>query len=292
MDSIPKVENFLDLVATTLIATAIILIACSLFNNKRSTRLAALLLVTSLALYSNAFGTYFAAIFIIATAITELEFLEKIAAIIRGSKEYFDYKKSQIPVDEVKAKVREEVAAAEIPPVSEEAPEQTQNNNEAADKNTSNVAQDSQEETPKTLMPAGDAASLGYTIEQLALTYFERRLGAPVQKNIRFSTPRADVEFDGVIERGNGRSDTLIEVKLSGEHTLETAVIKGAREFLRRKETFKEMTGRRTTGILVIVVPDISKIRVSASLLKARVQEMSHTLQLEIVDFKDIGYTS
>lgn len=292
MESLPKIESFLDLVATALIAVTILFAVCALFDNRKATRLAALLLVAALALYSDAFGTYFAAIFIVATAVTELEFLEKLAAIIRGSKEYFDYKKSQVPVDEVKAKAGEEAAAAEIPPLPSQAPERAPNNDDGPERDRTEKESNQRTEAPKQLMPSGDAASIGYAIEQLALTYFERRLGTPIQRNVRFSTPRADVEFDGVVERGNGRSDTLIEIKLASGHTIESTARRGAKEFLRRQETFKEMTGRRTTGILVLVVPDKSQTGEHVSLLKAQVQEMSHTLQLEIIDFKDIGYTN
>jgi hypothetical protein len=272
MDMLPRAENFIDVVASALMCAAVLYSVVALFGLVRATRIGAILLVASLALYSDSFGTYFAAIFIVATAVTELEFLEKLAAIIRGSKEYFDYKKSQVPVDEAKAKAAEEMVAAEVP-------------NALQATATADAA-------PGHLLPSGDAASLGYTIEQLTLTYFERRLGNPIQRNVRFSTARAEVEFDGIVEKGAGRSDTLLEVKLASVRTLEATSLRAAREFMQRKEIFKEMTGRRTTGILVIVVPDKSGIGDKIASLKSRVQSMSHTLQFEVVDFKDIGYSS
>ena len=76
----------------------------ALFEYKHATRLGAIFLITSLALYSNNAAVYFATVFILASAVTELAFLEKLAAIIRVSKEYFDYMKSQIPIEEAKEK--------------------------------------------------------------------------------------------------------------------------------------------------------------------------------------------
>jgi hypothetical protein len=52
----------------------------------------ALLIILAVALVANYWVTYFAAMFIIATAATELEFLQNLAAIIRGNRDYFNYK--------------------------------------------------------------------------------------------------------------------------------------------------------------------------------------------------------
>ncbi|MDD1136019.1 hypothetical protein M5G22_00490 [Pseudomonas sp. TNT2022 ID233] len=59
-------------------------------------RLLAIFVVTALALFSNNVTTYFIAIFVIATAVTELDFLQNLAAIVRGNKEYFDFKKESL----------------------------------------------------------------------------------------------------------------------------------------------------------------------------------------------------
>ncbi len=48
----------------------------------------------ALAVIAKEFWTYFAAIFILGTLVTEVEFLQNLAAIIRGDKNYFDYMKA------------------------------------------------------------------------------------------------------------------------------------------------------------------------------------------------------
>jgi hypothetical protein len=67
-----------------------------------------LLFVISLALFANHWTTYFAALFIVATSVTELEFLQNLAAIIRGDRAYFEYKTKQLSKEQVERKVREE----------------------------------------------------------------------------------------------------------------------------------------------------------------------------------------
>lgn len=75
----------------------------------RAIQLFALFLVAALSLFSNHWSTYFAGIFVIATAVTELEFLQNLAAIIRGSnKHYFDYKKEILSTEQKTKKVKEE----------------------------------------------------------------------------------------------------------------------------------------------------------------------------------------
>ena len=110
MESIlPK--SFIEALSGALIILAMFLVVCALFPRIRScaTRLFAIILVAALALFCNKIVTYFAALFIIATAVTELEFLQNLAAIIRGDKSYFDYKaaisgKIEPPQENVKPK--------------------------------------------------------------------------------------------------------------------------------------------------------------------------------------------
>lgn len=90
--------NFTQLLGGGLVGFALVSAALSLCENLRAhtLRLLAIFFVAALALFSNDVTTYFVAIFIVATAVTELEFLQNLAAIIRGNKEYFDYKKEAL----------------------------------------------------------------------------------------------------------------------------------------------------------------------------------------------------
>ncbi|MBD9439055.1 hypothetical protein [Pseudomonas sp. PDM04] len=97
--------SFFQAVGGVLCISALVFSFISLFENSRThaIRILAIFLVVALALFANHVTVYFASVFIIATAVTELEFLQTLAAILRGNKEYFAYKKETLS-DEAKYK--------------------------------------------------------------------------------------------------------------------------------------------------------------------------------------------
>jgi len=86
--------SFIQLVAGIFSFCTIIAFFLSLKSSIRhhSLRLFSISLISTLSLFCNHVTVYFASVFIIATSITETEFLQNLAAIIRDSKEYFRYK--------------------------------------------------------------------------------------------------------------------------------------------------------------------------------------------------------
>jgi len=101
--------SFLQLLGGGLCCVAVIFAFLSLcsFLRAHALRLTAIMFVTAISLISNDFWNYFTALFIIATAVTEIEFLQNLAAIIRGDKNYFAYKQAvsgQIKQSEVDKK--------------------------------------------------------------------------------------------------------------------------------------------------------------------------------------------
>ena len=260
--AIPPPNSFLDVVATTLAAIAILFAIAAVKVGQAAVRTFAILLVVAIGLYANNAATYFAIVFIVATAITELGFLEKLVAILRGNKDYFDYQKQLLSVQEAK-----DSAAKEVLQVQE------------------NVASPTEPEGHR-----GDAANVGYMIEQLALSYVEKRRGLPVERNVRYEGRGVSVEFDGVIQRTGGRSDVVIEVKLIPSSQFHQYIISSAKTFLTRERQFEEITGRRATALLVAVVKEKRDVQDKESSLLREVRELSHTIQLEIVDFDDIGF--
>ena len=89
---LPKTPT--EALAILLIGIGIVLILISFCSKLRThaLRLAGIGFVLSLALFANYSWTYFVAIFIIATVITELEFLQNLAAIIARDPNYWKYK--------------------------------------------------------------------------------------------------------------------------------------------------------------------------------------------------------
>jgi len=93
---IPIPKTFNDIFAALFCLVSVTAIFISLKNSLRShsIRLSAIALIGGLALFCNNVWVYAASVFIVATAITETEFLQNLAAILRGSSHYFDYKKA------------------------------------------------------------------------------------------------------------------------------------------------------------------------------------------------------
>jgi len=82
-------------VALVLIFVALIFFMALFYkDDKAIMKLLGLLLICSLCLFANSPWIYFPTIFIIATVVTEISFLQILAAIIRGDKNFFDYLKA------------------------------------------------------------------------------------------------------------------------------------------------------------------------------------------------------
>ena len=90
-------ETFLQASGGAIVAIAVVIAIISLFQKDKAfiSKVFAVLFIIGISFISAHWTTYFATIFIIATAITELDFLQNLAAIIRGDKNYFDYLKSK-----------------------------------------------------------------------------------------------------------------------------------------------------------------------------------------------------
>ena len=93
---IPDPKTFNDILAALFSIVTITTLFISLKDSLRShsIRLSAIALIGGLALFCNNVWVYAASVFIVATGITETEFLQNLAAIIRGNSHYFDYKKA------------------------------------------------------------------------------------------------------------------------------------------------------------------------------------------------------
>lgn len=105
-------KTFIEAVGGVLVVIAILLLIPSFWSNLRKhfTRFCGVMLVAALAMFNNSTGTYFASVFIIATVVTKLEFLENLAAIIRGFKPYFEHQTAKF---EKPSKVEVEVTELE-----------------------------------------------------------------------------------------------------------------------------------------------------------------------------------
>ena len=194
-------STFPEALGGIVILLALLLSLISLIPALRShsLRLLALFFVAALSLFSNHWSTYFAGIFVIATAVTELEFLQNLAAIIRGNKDYFDYKKETLTSEQKQKKVQEEQAELNIqqakqPPSVDLAPEK--------------VA------APANREPASNIRQI-INIEDKALDKMEKYYNSKIERGVRISRKGRHIEIDGLIPSAADDmvSEKIIEVK-------------------------------------------------------------------------------
>jgi hypothetical protein len=194
-------STFPEALGGIVILLALLLSLISLIPALRSHsfRLLALFFVAALSLFSNHWSTYFAGIFVIATAVTELEFLQNLAAIIRGNKDYFDYKKETLTSEQKQKKVQEEQAELNI-----QQAKQTPSKELAPEKAT---------------VPANREAVSSIrqiiNIEDKALDKMEKYYNSKIERGVRISRKGRHIEIDGLIPSAADDmvSEKIIEVK-------------------------------------------------------------------------------
>lgn len=240
----PPPTTFLETVAAALLGIAILFASLSLFSAVRTVavRMCAILSLAALAIFANHWLTYFSAIFIIATAVTELEFLHILAAIARGDKNYFDFRREFLTREEALLKSRQDAN------VDGESTDATTSSPEAlvAPPQVKLIA------VPKHgVVPS----STSLLIEERALDWFERTFGLSLQRYVRFLSTDAAIEVDGVALAANRRGrDTVVEVKvLRRAHGIMLRTL--AERFATLAKKYAAVTGRSAEFVLLLVAP-------------------------------------
>jgi hypothetical protein len=176
-DSLPNLNqlipaNFREALGASSVTLAVVLLFISLIRTQRDHALrgAGLLLVFGIVLFANNGWTYFAGAFIAATAVTQLEFLQNLAAILRGaSKEYFKYHREFIPPREIEEKVAQDVTAGEAVGAEDFSNPQDQAAAAPGDADSPQVTF-----APERRMTAGQ---FGILVEEFAFRFLERKYG-------------------------------------------------------------------------------------------------------------------
>lgn len=217
----------------------------------RTLKLSGLLGIISLSLFSNHHWTYFAAIFILATTVTEIEFLQNLAAIIRGGENYFDYKKHQMTSQEV----LEKIAIDEKVP-SMNSPELSDDFNDVEpkiDEPILNTSEPSFIKSPDKSKTSVVMLSRYHAIENKALDWVTNNYNGHLEKHVRFSNQTNSVSFDGVLYRNAGEV-TLIEIKYFSKESFKYLLLtKFSRNFDRSIDAHKRITGDNAVGLAILV---------------------------------------
>lgn len=283
MEEVPQII-LRELLAVSCFIAAVVFALISMRKDGREhfLRVCALFLVGVVVLFANSTYTYFAAVFIIATAVTQLEFLQNIAAIIRGSKEYFDYQKETLSRKEVQEKIEQELIEDAIATESQEV--------EIFKKSVKNDPPDS---ITLNLLPEKiNAQHFAMIAYEFALNKLEDRYGEIIERYPRFVSGNRQIEFDGILETES--KIIIFEVKASFAQVIPSRHLKAhisrifhsSFELARLKEKSFEVR-------LVYVLPDESLERgnIQLSILQEELQAKfgKDKFSIEQLTYTDIG---
>jgi len=268
-------ENFRELLSASMFLIGVMFSFLSLFKNGREhcLRMAGLFLLASLALFAHNAYSYFAALFIVATAVTQLEFLQNLAAIIRGSKEYFDYQKEYLSQKEVENSIEKDVKEIEEAPseISEIQPSQKIISLNI-DKNNLTHAQ------------------FGLLVEEYTFNFLEKKYRRPIQRYVRYIGKRNAVEFDGVMQID--KTDLIFEIKATRRSFFPTIfIMNSARRLLERVKEYQELTKREACLRFVLIGTFPSGYVQSLTSKKDQVLEKATDMDItfEAYSFAEIG---
>lgn len=240
MDFIPKPDSYSSLIGTVSLFLASLCLAISFCEKKQphATKLFSIILVTALSLFASHWTTYFAAIFIVATAVTELEFLQNLAAIIRKDKNYFDYKTETLTQSENIRRQAKDVIEQEY---------EAENLSVPTGPDTKINLADLDKISTSALM------KLHYSIEEKALNFLSNRFG-PIKSGVRFRKGSESIEVDGVASGESGEENILFEIKWCiNSRSLRQLILFGIKKCAKISRTYESITGNKPTVNLVLV---------------------------------------
>ncbi len=234
--------TFVEALGGLLTCAGLIAGILSFFPSLRShaIRLFALLFVATLSLFSNHWSTYFAGLFVIATAVTKIEFLQNLAAIIRGNKHYFDYKKETLSTEQITKKVKDDQEQLGV----------VKNQEAVKEENLSAVKP---KEARKVL--SIDIRRI-LEIESKALDKMEDYFETKIERGVRISRKGKQITLDGLIPS--------IVNDMVAEKILEVKYLSNPKRFSRIRQifnhiehmalTYKEITNKIAKLYLVLVI--------------------------------------
>jgi hypothetical protein len=263
-------SSFPELLAGLIALAAVSLAIASLRSRLRNhaTRMFAILFAASIALFSNHWTTYFAALFIVATAVTELEFLQNLAAIIRGNKPYFDYKKEQLSPEEADRRIDLDSHPA------------------FADEEARSRA-GGDERRGRTRL---SRAMFRAVVEQLAAKKLSEVFGAPVELQVRFASNGLRVEVQGVIQGNATTRDRLFGFEFVRKRVIISQCIDAVRRLDELAPKYSVITRRSCEGHLVVIILDDTDFPDHAVKdIQAVIDRSQHVVSLRVLTRKVIG---
>lgn len=258
-----------EVMGLILICVCLILVTIFIWKSLKYSllKLIGVFLVVALSLVSNDGINYFLAILVVATLVTELDFLQNIAAILRNSESYFIHKfQTQHEINEDIAKEADEIEKA------------IEN-----DENTVTIEFDRSNLTP---------IQFGLLTEDLTFRYLERRYKKDIQRYVLLTEgSKGRFEVDGIIEEKH--MIRLFEIKSSRRGFVPTQIIKNTLE--RYSEMINNITvinKRIEFNLIVIGEYNQSQIEKMESIVQEYRSTSKSRLSIEVLTFDEIGMSN
>lgn len=240
-------EGFRELLSGVFSMIAVLSLSGLPFRRSRliSQRLLGTFLIASITLFTDNWMVFLAATLIIATLVTSTDFLESIAAIIRGNKDYFRYRIR--PQRKKELGEHYKTKYAELSGTGARSMPHFTNN-----------------------APVGSFENY-YMLEQLALQYFEEETGSTIKRNVVIEKNGNELYLDGLAGTADAPTDSqqqqehdiVLKVKIVNEiDTGEISCIsENAKKDLNR---YREMTGRKAAAVAAIITLNSSNTKEAA----------------------------
>lgn len=277
MEYIVPPDSYVSLIGTVALLVSILCLFITFREKQRShaTKLFSIMLVASLSFFSSHWATYFAAIFIVATAVTELEFLQNLAAIIRKDENYFKYKKEALSRTENIRRKAEETIEEEY---TSEQPA------EMEEPKLAKIDLSKLQELSNT-----SRMKLSFEVEEKALSYLSKEYGN-IERGVRFRNGNESVEFDGVIANARNKEDIIFEVKWTRNPDHAYMFINhSVRRSSEQVNSYSSITGKKPIFNLVIVTNTKTSIGIDRwDKLRENAKEVG--INLINLSLKEIGF--
>lgn len=264
-------SNYQELIGSIVLLFTFLLITFKNKQKSNSRKLFAMLFVISLALFSAHWSTYFAAIFIIATAVTELEFLQNLAAIIRKDENYFKFKQETLSTeDNIKRKLAESME------------DELVEERKKKESNTTKIDLNEIKDISRSLH-----MKLALDIEEKALNFISPRYGN-IQHGIRLTNNGKSVEFDGIIS--NKLKNIIFEVKwIRNSRQAFPLMMHSQKRFMEMLNRHKEITGVSSEAYFVLVINEKN------SLNEKRIQRLTEkanevNISIILLSLEELGF--
>lgn len=237
-------------------------------------KVSGLLLLVAVGAYAENVWCYLAIVFIIGTTVTELEFLQNIAAIIRGSEAYFKYKKVFVPRKEIESAINKEYQAVI----------------ESGDKITDKMS------TDKINFPLKRSslthAQLYVIVEELAFRTLERKFGQTISRHVSYHEVGGHItRFDGVIETKS--KDIVLEILVPPVSLLSEKYFKQKSSFFVHAHSYAHLV-KKDVELFVYIVVDSIKNGVLGRIKKTATEiannmNLKPDFNIEVLTYQEIG---